>query len=255
MQAATQTRLAAAASRQPGGDGTSGDHLANRALSVSLVVSNPLGQNVRRSRPPRPPTSRCGPGRGGDVWLPCRASAAVSALTPFGQALPTVAGRRRCAGQRAAAAQVTTRVFAPGLGERRRTVMSGINLGSANIGNGNTQRQHRQLQHRVSNGFWVDRTSNNIGFGNTGSNNIGFGNTAQQHRAYRDGNLRYRVYRNGFTVRRPELRAPATSVCSTSGTGNVGTATGYRNWAGATRQQLTSAGGLRRRQHGLLHPE
>ncbi|REM84888.1 PPE family protein, partial [Mycobacterium tuberculosis] len=158
QQAATQTRLAAAAFEAALAATVHPAIIsANRALFVSLVVSNLLGQNA--------PAIAATEAAYEQMWAQdvaamfgyhAGASAAVSALTPFGQALPTVAGGGALVS--AAAAQVTTRVFRNlglanvGEGNVGNGNVGNFNLGSANIGNGN------------------------IGSGNIGSSNIGFGN-------------------------------------------------------------------------------
>ncbi|MEQ0702605.1 PPE family protein [Mycobacterium tuberculosis] len=91
---------------------------ANRALFASLVVSNLLGQNAPAIAGHRGRLrADVGPGRGGDVWLPCRGLGGRLGVDTVRPAL-TVAGGGALVG--AAAAQVTTRVLRTKLGERRR---------------------------------------------------------------------------------------------------------------------------------------
>ncbi len=188
------------------------------------------------------------------------ASAAVSALTPFGQALPTV--KRAAIALISAAAAPATRVLQPG----RRSVGEG-GVGSAMsgcLGGQHRQRQHRrqqhqQLQRRVwQRGSWADpQRRASIGFRQHWQQRYRTATPARQHRL--------RQYRR----RQPTIEASRVAVCWVPAA-NLG----HRQHQCSTRAPATSASAarvpgtgalatratalqhrfqqLRRRQHGLL---
>ncbi len=104
----------------PGGDGTSGDHLGQPGTVRVAGGLEPAGPKRPGDRGHRGRLrADVGPGRGGDVWLPCRGFGGrlgVDTVRPGA----ADRGGRRCAGQRGRGSGDHAGLPQPGLGERRR---------------------------------------------------------------------------------------------------------------------------------------